>query len=96
MNSLKISYKLWIHTLPKDLKEPLDPQYEYLLPTAKLYSELVNSSCVYSVWMIDEFGQHWIELDIHVLGRIETHTLKIDEGTFDKIECEESYEIEVE
>lgn len=96
MKTKAISYKLWIHTLPEDLQEPLGPEYEYLRPTAKLYKELVDSSCVFPVWMIDEFGHHWISLDVFNGNSIEEHTLKIDDGTFDKVFCEEAYQIEIE
>lgn len=95
MQSQSITYKLWIHTLPEDLQEPLAPEYAYLKPTAKLYKELVDSAFVYPVYMIDEFGQHWVSLDVYNGSVIEEHTLKIDEETFDTIECS-AYEIILE
>jgi len=46
--------------------------------------------------MIDEWGRLWIGVERVGKNREpEYHTLIIDEGTFDKIECE-PYEVEVE
>lgn len=42
------------------------------------------------------FGEHWVLLDVFNGQSIEEHTLKIDGGTFDKIECSDSYEITLE
>jgi hypothetical protein len=46
--------------------------------------------------MIDEWGRLWISVErMGKNGEPEYHSLIIDEGTFDKIECN-PYEVEVE
>jgi hypothetical protein len=91
-----IEFLVWVHTLPKDLCEPLPPERAYLRETSELYQFVVNSRLLWRVWMIDEWARFWICVDrMSADERPEFHTMVIDEGTFDRIECD-AYEIEDE
>ena len=91
----KIDYKLWIHSIPEDLKKPLDKDSEYLEELSDLYQDLIDSPFLFPVWKIDEYDQFWISVEKFNEGEVEFHTIRIDCDTFTKKKTEE-YEIDIE
>ncbi|SFD49118.1 hypothetical protein [Pseudoalteromonas denitrificans] len=92
-----ISFLVQVHTLPSDLQTVLNNPSSYLYDTAKIYSLLVNSPMLHKVWAIDTVDKDklWIGINIMSDENIPSlHTVKLDEGTFEKIE-DEQYEVEV-
>ena len=91
-----IEHKIRVHTIPQDLHQPLPDDREYLQETSDVYRMVVDSNLLWRIWMIDEFGQLWIEVDFeNKKGEAEFHTLVIDEGTYKKYDCD-PYEVEYE
>ena len=96
MQTATVKFLAWVHSLPADLRKPLAPDRHYLKETSELYQFVIDSRLLWRVWMIDEWGRFWISVErMGPAQKPEFHTLIIDEGTFDKIECE-AYEVEVE
>jgi hypothetical protein len=96
MRTTSISFLAWVHSLPEDLRKPLAPDPGYLDETSELYQFVIDSRLLWRVWMIDEWGRFWICVDrMSLKGKPEFHTLLIDEGGFDKIECD-PYDVEDE
>lgn len=86
----KISFIINIHTLPDDLKVAIEDPTSDLYKTAVVYNMLVESNLLWKVWAIDEYNQLWVEVNfINKCGKPEFHTLKIDDDTYEKIECDE-------
>jgi hypothetical protein len=89
MAQTKIDFLAWVHTLPPDLKKPFPPERAYLAETSEIYEFVVSSRLLWKIWQIDEYERYWVE--IRRMGRDglpEHHTLVIDEGTFDRVECD--------
>jgi hypothetical protein len=96
MQTATVKFLAWVHSLPADLHKPLASDRAYLQETSELYQFVIDSRLLWRVWMIDEWGRFWISVErMGHAQRPEFHTLMIDEGTFDKIECE-AYEVEAE
>ena len=96
MHHTAVNFLAWVHTLPTDLKTPLATNRAYLEEATELYQFVIDSRLLWRIWMIDEFNHYWIKVfRMADDRRPEFHTLKIDEGTFDRIECE-NYEVEDE
>lgn len=94
--STTIGFLLVVRALPPDLQEPLAEANSYLQETSALYRFVLESRLLWRVWQVDEFGRFWIEVNRLGPGNSpEFHTLCLDEGTFDRIECD-PYEVEVE
>lgn len=94
--STTIGFLLAVHTLPPDLQEPLTEAQSYLHETSALYRFVLESRLLWRVWQVDVFGRFWIEVNrLGPRNHPEFHTLCLDEGTFDRIECD-PYEVEVE
>lgn len=84
-----IDYLLHIHTLPEDLAIVMDKPNVPLCNTAKLYAKIIEDKYLWNVWLIDEYEELWIEINsIDDKGEAKFETLKIDAGTYTKIECE--------
>ena len=93
---MTINFLAWVHTLPADLKKPLPPERAYQEETSDIYQFVINTRLLWKIWMIDEYGHHWIEVNrMGPTGKPEYHTLVIDEGTFDRIDWS-PYKIEDE
>jgi len=93
MRKRTIDFVVRVHTLPFDLRPPLRAEFKYLEETGALYRRVIDSRLLWKVWMIDEFGQLWLEVNFeNDREEPEFHTLRIDEGTFKKIECD-PYEV---
>jgi len=91
-----ISFLVWVHVLPCDLQRPLPPERAYLDNTSELYQFVIDTRLLWKVWQIDEYGRYWIEVSrMGITGEPEFHTLVIDEGTFDLVECD-PYQVEDE
>src|SRR6266478_368900 len=96
MQTATINFLAWVHTLPADLRKPLAANRAYLAETSELYQFVIDSRLLWRVWMVDEWSRLWISVErMGPAQKPEFHTLIIDEGTFDKIECE-PYDVEVE
>jgi len=96
METASINFLAWVHTLPEDLRKPLPPERSYSEETSDVYQFVIDSQLLWRIWKIDEWGRPWIGVERMGKNREpEYHTLIIDQGTFDKIECE-PYEVEVE
>jgi len=82
---IEINYLLDIHRLPQDLAIALEDQNSNLLSAAMLYSKVIETKLLWRVWQIDEFGELWIEVNSISDGQPVFETLKIDSGTYRKI-----------
>ncbi|GAB6261205.1 hypothetical protein PSSHI_14480 [Photobacterium sp. R1] len=90
----KVSYLVRVTRLPADLRSALQSTAHPLYQTALLYARLMQSNLLWKVWAIDEEDQIWLEVnDLDQDGEPAFHTLKLDEGTYQKIDYEE-YRIE--
>lgn len=84
-----ISYKIYVHTLPESLENPLREAQQYLQDTQRIYQFVIESNLFWRIWMIDEYEQKWIEVEFqNAEGNDEFHTLVIEEGTYRKVTTE--------
>jgi len=91
-----IDYRLLVDTIPDDLRPPLAPERQHLARTSALYQRVIDWRIVWRVCLIDEVGNHWIEVEFeNEDGVIERHSLVIDDDTCRRIECE-PYEVDCE
>ncbi len=91
-----VHFYAWVHTLPADLSKPLPPKWAHLEETSELYQFIIHSRLLWRIWQIDEYEHHWIEIPrMGPTGEPCFSMLVIDEGTFDRIECD-PYEVEDE
>ncbi|WP_244662946.1 hypothetical protein [Vibrio harveyi] len=89
INQTMIDYLVNVHTLPQDLAVVVNNEAHDLFDNARIYQLVVSSELLWRVWMIDQDNQLWIE--VNLLGEdaeVDCHTLKLDEGTYSKIEYE--------
>jgi hypothetical protein len=96
MTKKTIDFLLRVHTLPEDLllpRDPRDPEFAHHADTSEVYQRVIDSRLLWKVWMLDEDGRLWIEVNFEN-GRREDefHLLAIDEGTYRRVECE-PYEV---
>jgi len=84
-DTIEINYLLHIHTLPYDLEIALEEKNTYQLSTAKLYLRVINTELLWRVWLVDEFGELWIEVNSMSNSQPIFETLRIDAGTYAKI-----------
>ena len=64
--------------------------------TSALYQRVIDWRIVWRVYLIDEVGNHWIEVDFeNEDGVVEHHSLVIDDDTCRRIECD-PYEVDWE
>lgn len=86
MSTTTVDYMVRVHTVPFDLRPPLRKEFKYLEETSAVYRRVIDSRLLWKVWMLDEFGQHWLEVAFeNDQEQPEFHTLRIDEGTFKKV-----------
>ncbi|MCP4375920.1 MAG: hypothetical protein GY794_07075 [bacterium] len=91
-----IDYKLLVDAIPEDLRPPLPPVSQYLASASSLYQRVIDSRFVWRVNLIDEVGNHWIEVEFeNDDGVVEHHSLVIDDDTCRRIECD-PYEVNCE
>jgi hypothetical protein len=96
MKSANIDFLAWVHSLPEDLRKPLAPDRANLEETSDVYQFVIDSRLLWRIWMNDEWGRFWITVDRMGPDRKpQFHTLMIDDGTFDRIDCD-PYEVEDE
>ncbi|MFC0119859.1 hypothetical protein [Pseudoalteromonas xiamenensis] len=87
---LQIGYLLHVICMPKDLQAALQDTASPLFMTAQVYQMLVDSRLLWKVWYIDEHDNIWVEVQfMNDDGEPEFHTIVVDEGTFEKIECDD-------
>jgi len=88
-----IDYKLLVDTIPEDLRPPLPPARQYLAGTSALYQRVIDSRLVWRVYLIDEVGNQWIEVEFeNEDGVVECHSLVIDNDTCSRIDAD-PYEV---
>lgn len=92
----QIRFEVLINTVPECLRYPLPADKKYLSDTACLYHLCVNSRLLWKVCLIDEYGKLWIAIHRMEESGVHFHTLAIDEGTYEKIETDEPYDVLVE
>lgn len=93
MRKKTIDFVVRVHTLPFDLRPPLREEFKYLEDTSAVYRRAIDSRLLWKVWMIDEYGHLWLEVNFeNDQDEPEFHTLRIDEGTFKKI-TSDPYEV---
>jgi len=96
MQESSIDFLVWVHTLPDELRKPLAPDRDHLQETSDIYQFVIDSQLFWRVWMIDEWSKLWINVErMGVDNKPESHTLRLDDGTFEKFECE-LYKVEDE
>ena len=87
----KVDYLISIHTIPKDLVEGTTPAQ---VEMRDVYTRVTNTDLLFPVWMIDEYGSTWIEVNcLNADSKAEFHTLKLDDDTFTQVDCFEEYGI---
>ena len=91
-----VNFLINVTSVPADLLAVADKPKHELYPIYQLYQNLVTSNWLHKVWMIDEFGELWIEINVvDELGEPAFHTLKLDSGSYEKIEFE-AYSVIIE
>ena len=84
---LTVDYLIDVSELPTDLAKALNDPTQPLYDTAQIYQKLVATDLLWRVWAIDEEKQIWVEVNfLNGQGDEEFHTLKLDEGTYQKID----------
>ncbi len=84
-----VAYKLRVHTIPEELRLPLTGERQHLADASNVYRLAVESRLLWDVWLIDQYGELWIAVSFESeTGEAEFHTLKVDPGTYRKIDCE--------
>ena len=87
----RVDYLISIHTIPKDLIEGTTPDQ---VEMRDVYTRVVNTDLLFPVWMIDEYGSTWIEVNfLNADSKAEFHTLKLDDDTFTQVDGIEEYGI---
>lgn len=87
-----IDYLVYVFKIPDDLIQTSENKDSHLYETYEIYKFVKNSNLLWKVWMIDEYGDIWIEVNLKNKNEEEFHTLKLDSNTYEKIEFE-SYRI---
>lgn len=91
---LTVDYLISVTELPSDLAKALEDATHPLYDTAQIYQKLATTELLWRVWAMDEEKQIWVEVNfINEQGDEEFHTLKLDEGTYQKIDYD-TYPIE--
>ena len=83
----KIDYLVKVTILPEDLKQASNDRACELFRTYQIYQLLVESHLLWRVCLIDEFDHTWVEVNfINNDVEPEFHTIKLDEGTYQRVE----------
>jgi|688.fasta_scaffold673634_1 hypothetical protein len=90
---MQVKYAVLVNKVPECLQYPLSDINKHLYDTASLYHFLVHSRLLWKVWMVDEYGKVWIAINRMEEDGVQYHTLALDEGTYERIDTEEAYEI---
>ena len=84
-----IDFLVQVTTLPDDLKPISGDRSHALYQTYEIYQYLIDSTLLWRVWQIDEYGKLWLEVNrMSLSGEPEFHTIALDEGTYQQIEFE--------
>ncbi|AQS38660.1 hypothetical protein Sps_03533 [Shewanella psychrophila] len=83
----RIDYLVKVTLLPEDLKQASNDHGCELFRIYQIYQRLIESHLLWKVWLIDEFDYTWVEMNfINDDGEPEFHTIKLDEGTYERVE----------
>ena len=75
--------------VPADLLAVCHQPKADLYSTYQVYQLLADSPLLHKVWMIDEYGEYWLEVNLmDDFGEPAFHTIKIDKGSYEKVEFE--------
>ncbi|PSW16193.1 hypothetical protein C9J01_04105 [Photobacterium rosenbergii] len=86
---IEIDYLVNVVTIPADLIEAANNKNSDLYEAYKIYQILVESSLLWRVWYIDEYGKIWLDVNlVNKAGEHEFHTIALDEGTYVKVNAE--------
>lgn len=83
-----IDYLVHVFKIPDDLIQISENKDSHLYETYEIYKFVKNSNLLWKVWMIDEYGDIWIEVNLKNKNEEEFHTLKLDLNTYEKIKYE--------
>ncbi len=84
---IELDYLVQVTKLPSDLQSASGDVYHHLYDTYDIYQRVIDSNLLWRVWLIDEYDQVWLEVNfINCEGEAEFHTIKIDEGTYNKVD----------
>jgi len=88
--TIKTDQLIYVHSLPEWLTGHLhNPQSEYYIWACD-YQRLIKGKNLWRIWLIDEYGDYWLEVNyLNEESEPEFHTLKLEPGTFDTIEADE-------
>ncbi|MDA0118193.1 MULTISPECIES: hypothetical protein [Vibrio] len=83
---IELDYLVHVTQLPSDLESASRDVNHRLYETYKIYQGVIDSNLLWRVWLIDEYGHVWLEVNfINTQGEAEFHTIQIDEGTYEKV-----------
>lgn len=83
----QVDFLIKVTKLPKELSSLTEQDQNYR--TAEIYKMLRNSGLLWRVWLIDQYGKLWVEVNfINHKDEAEFHTIAIDEGTYEKVHYE--------
>lgn len=88
-DSILFDSLIHVQTMPQWLQAYLDkPDSEYFI-WAQDYQRLIQGANLWKVWMIDEEGCYWLEVNYMTdEGEPAFHTLKLEIDTFALVETE--------
>ena len=89
-----IDYLVHVFKIPDDLIQISENKDSPLYKTYVIYNFVKNSNLLWKVWMIDKYGEVWIEVNLIINGKEEFHTLKLDFNTYKKIKYESYFILE--
>ncbi|REL26488.1 hypothetical protein DXX93_07760 [Thalassotalea euphylliae] len=85
----RLDFLLNVTQVPADLLAVCHQPKADLYGTYQLYQFLVDSPLLYKVWMVDEYGDYWLEVNlIDDSGEPAFHTIKIDQDSYEQVEFE--------
>lgn len=83
-----IDYLVYVFKIPDDLLNISENKNSHLYKSYEIYKFVKDSNILWKVWMIDEYGDIWIEVNLKNKNEEEFHTIKLDADTYEKIEFE--------
>ena len=90
---VQINNLVHVHTVPDWLVEPLTDKNSGNHTWAKDYERLTKGDNLWRIWMVDNLGAYWLEVNyMNTEGFPIFNTLKLEQGTFDLIKTD-NYEI---
>ncbi|NRF24196.1 hypothetical protein HRJ45_02725 [Vibrio coralliilyticus] len=84
---IELDYLVQVTKLPSDLQSASGDVNHHLYDTYEIYQLVIDSNLLWRVWLIDEYDQVWLEVNfINSEGEAEFHTIKVDQGTYNKVD----------